>query len=147
MGETHYGNAMTEVALALAMAFFSIMILAMVSMGAAGETAKATTESNRIVAAKLAPAAPETPAQATAATRSDDTLLVYHGGRFLDRDLKPADPARMNFSGRVILALGPDVAMAEALAARARIDTDNLVVSMLNETWLRALARVDAEEK
>ena len=34
MGEDYYGNAMTEVALALAMAFFSIMVLAIVSMGA-----------------------------------------------------------------------------------------------------------------
>ena len=41
MGEAHYGNAMTEVALALAMAFFSIMILTMVSMRAAPEMAKA----------------------------------------------------------------------------------------------------------
>ena len=32
MGDTYYGNAMTEVALALSMAFFSIMILAMISM-------------------------------------------------------------------------------------------------------------------
>ncbi|MBL6929462.1 MAG: hypothetical protein ISR44_09855 [Rhodospirillales bacterium] len=33
MEDTGYGNAMTEIALALAMAFFSIMVLTMISMG------------------------------------------------------------------------------------------------------------------
>ena len=35
MGDTYYGNAMTEIALALSMAFFSIMILAIISMSTA----------------------------------------------------------------------------------------------------------------
>ena len=42
MGEDHYGNALTEVALALAMAFFSIMVLAIVSMGAVHHQAQRT---------------------------------------------------------------------------------------------------------
>ena len=56
MGETHYGNAMTEVALALAMAFFSIMILAMVSMGAAHNKAASDDrqKADTSIAAKLA---------------------------------------------------------------------------------------------
>ena len=136
MGETHYGNAMTEVALALAMAFFSIMVLAMVSMGA-GDFAAATKpdEASAVVAA-LAPSAPETEAAARLRPSVADTLVIYHGGAFLDRSLQPLDPAGMTFSGRVILALDPGLSMAEALAARARINTRNLVVSVLDETWL-----------
>ncbi|MEK9673064.1 MAG: hypothetical protein VW268_11270 [Rhodospirillaceae bacterium] len=34
MDGSHYGNAMTEIALVLAMAFFSLMVLTLVSMGA-----------------------------------------------------------------------------------------------------------------
>ena len=37
METTSSGNAMTEIALALAMAFFSIMVLTMISMGTTGE--------------------------------------------------------------------------------------------------------------
>lgn len=147
MGDTHYGNAMTEVALALAMAFFSIMILAMVSMGAGAGTGTAAETPDRAIAARLAPAAPDAPASATTAAAAADTLLIYHRGRFLDRDLAPVDPAAMRFSGRVVLALPPDLAMAEALTARGRVATENLVVSMLNQEWLGALARAEGKEK
>ena len=42
MTDDQHSNAMTEVALALAMAFFSIMVLAVVSMGVGTEDAAAT---------------------------------------------------------------------------------------------------------
>ena len=84
MGETHYGNAMTEVALALAMAFFSIMILAVVSMGAAHIKAvnDDRQKANTSIAAKLAPSKNSSPSAETAATQ-DDTLIIYHKGTVL----------------------------------------------------------------
>lgn len=141
MGDTHYGNAMTEVALALAMAFFSIMILAMVSMGAAHAPKPAAQAGQQTLAAKLAPNAPAEKSSGTATPAPEDTLLIYRSGRYFDRDLQPVEPERMTFSGRVILALAPETEMAEALQARSRIPTENLVVSLLNDKWLAALRR------
>jgi hypothetical protein len=140
MGDTHYGNAMTEVALALAMAFFSIMILTMVSMGAVhgAKEQDRTSPVQNSISAKLAPnAGPES--KSAAAPTGDDTLLIYHAGQFFDSDLNPADPANLPSGNRVILALSPETEMAEALQARARIQTENLIVSILNAEWLEAL--------
>ena len=148
MGDAHYGNAMTEVALALSMAFFSIMILAMVSMSAAHETARAPQDvPDKILAAKLAAAKPDTSKAGTASPSAEDTLIVYHRGKFLDRDLNPLDPKTIQSLGRVILALSPDTAMAEALKACSTIGAENLIVSMLNEKWLTALKRRQTQEK
>jgi len=148
MGDTHYGNAMTEVALALAMAFFSIMILAMVSMGAAHNKAGSADrpQADKSIAAKLAPTKNTTASAATAATQ-DDTLIIYHRGTYFDRDVKEIDPVTINPAGRVILALSPDTAMAEALEARSRLNTENLIVSMLNQAWLTTLNRRQIQEK
>ncbi len=135
MEDTSYGNAMTEVALALAMTFFSIMVLAMISMGVkqSGKTPAA--------GAMLAPAAPDSAPAAAIATTSDDLIVVFHGGRFYGRDLKPLDPATIKPRERVLLALDPALPMGQAITARARVNVDNLIVSTLDERWLTALRR------
>ena len=51
MSETHYGNAMTEIALARAMSFFSIMALTMASTGAGRTQAPEDAERTAIAAA------------------------------------------------------------------------------------------------
>ena len=129
------GNAMTEIALALAMGFFSIMVLTMVSMGAGnGETAEA-------VAAKLA--APKTDAEPAAvmSATEDDFVLVYHGGRLMDADLAPVALADVPTDRRIILAVDPAISMEEAIRIRASLATADLIVSTLDKRWLQRLER------
>lgn len=133
MEESGYGNAMTEIALALAMAFFSIMVLTMISMGVG------STDQKPVAAAVVAPAKPETTQAAEIAPGEEDTVVVFYGGRFLDRNLAPTDPTTIRSRGRVILALDPALPMNEALAARGRINVENLVVSVLDDRWLNRL--------
>ena len=148
MGEAHYGNAMTEVALALAMAFFSIMILTMVSMSAAPEMAKAPQKaSDKVLAAKLTKAKSSASKTGTISPNSEDTLVIYHQGKYLDKDLQPIDINNFQSEGRVVLALSPQTSMSEALAARSAIGIESLVVSTLNEKWLIALKRFQMREK
>ena len=121
---------MAEIALALAMGFFSIMVLTLISMGAAPQSGKA------VASAILAPSTAD-----RNATELDagDTVIVYYDGRFLDTQLKPVDPATVKPSGRLILAIDPGLPLGEAMTARARFADRDLVVSTLNGDWLRAL--------
>ncbi len=125
-------NAMTEIALALAMAFFSIMVLTMISMGAVENNNPA------VAGAMLTPAADDAKA-ATVKPKTNDVIVVYHSGRFYSRDLKPLDPSSINTSGRVLLALNPALPMAEAISVRAQINIRNLIVSTLDSRWLKTL--------
>jgi hypothetical protein len=136
-------NAMTEIALALAMAFFSIMILTMVSMGAGRETAKAA-------AARTDSSIRALPVQATAsATNSaeqtrvhkQDKVIVFHKGVFYDPALKPADPGTVTVEppARIILAISPDLSMARALDARARFSSRDVIVTTLSDEWITRL--------
>jgi len=109
------GNAMTEIALALAMAFFAIMILTMVSMGggtagvATPETAKPSikTPSNGL---RLLPPA----SQATARANAGDArvvqprqLIILSGGRFLNEKLQPLAPAAMRSMAKPVWRFRP----------------------------------------
>ena len=147
MGEDHYGNAMTEVALALAMAFFSIMVLAIVSMGAVHHQDQLTLlqEVDKSILVKLSQNKIRKSASENLPMK-DDTLVIYHEGMFYNNDLAPIEPLSIKPSGRIILAISPDTEMAETLSARMRFDSQNLVISMLNQEWLTALNRKNVKE-
>jgi len=133
------GNAMTEVALALAMAFFSLMVLTMVSMGTPNrdpqeKAVSAATPKMRVALSAKSTSRPEKAAD-------EPTLVVYWKGTFYDQDLRPLNLATQQFKGRVILALPPDLPMGLALEARSKVVSENLVVSTLNKTWLTRLSK------
>ena len=132
------GNAMTEIALAMAMGFFSIMVLTILSMGVG------SFETKNVAAAALAEAKSDAAAtRGTIEAGTDDFLVIFARGRFYDSKLKPIDPARVPADRRVILAVEPLLPMTEALAARARVAVRNLVVSTMDARWQKAIAGVN----
>jgi len=130
-------NAMTEIALAMAMGFFSIMVLTALSMGVAAPDPGAS--SRRIATAAIADSGAAAGPGAIDRVTDDDVLIVFDGERFLGRDLKPLDPARIDSSRRVVLAVGPSLTMDQALQARRRIAGERLVITTLDADWRRAL--------
>ena len=147
MGDTYYGNAMTEVALALSMAFFSIMILAIISMSTAEKImAKEKVQSVSPVTAKLISTKPAGSISKTIKPATKDTLVIYHNGQYFDHQLKPLNPSAIGTSGRIILAFAPNTPMSGAMATGTFIKGKDLVVSILTEKWVAALKRLEKTE-
>ena len=142
------GNAMTEIALALAMAFFAIMILTMVSMGGGGPagvvtptTPKSSVKTPPDGLRLLPPAS-----HATGRLNAGDTrvvparqLIIYSGGRFLDEKLQPLEAAAMNAMAKPVLAVSPELSLAQVMAAKDRLSLPALTVTILNRQWLAAI--------
>lgn len=137
-------NAMTEIALALAMGFFSIMVLAMVSMGVGG---RETEKPSPIAAVTVAETAAETTGNGAISPTDDDTLIIFDGSRYFDRALEPIDLKSIASSKRVILAIDPSVPLSSAIGARRAILADDVVVATLNQRWRDALAERAASER
>jgi len=135
---------MTEVALALAMAFFSLMVLTMVSMGAQNSDSPSSSRS-ATTTSKMTVALSSKANQKQKEGPKKTTLVVFWNGTFLDRNLQPFNPEAQKFEGRVILALPPELPMGQALEARAKIKAGNLVVSALNDKWLDRLSRITTQ--
>lgn len=141
------GNAMTEIALALAMAFFAIMILTMVSMGGgqSGAATKIVPKSNGAMATeglRMLPSDNRAPAQTDAgATRKikPQQLIIFSGGRFLNDKLQVIKREAMMAMIRPVLAVSPDLSMAQVMAARKRLALPGLTVTTLNQQWIEAL--------
>ena len=137
MSDASFSNAMTEIALALAMAFFSIMVLAMVSMSIPREGAASADASE--AALDLTPAA--TANDQTATLVSAPFLVIFHEGRFLGEDLRALDIQSLPQT-RLVLAIAPDTEMAAAMRIRERIARPDLTVTTLDDRWITALKEI-----
>lgn len=130
-------NAMTEVALALAMGFFSIVVLMLISMG----SGNGTVEPVAFEAVPVVRALTDSPA----ATRGGegDRIVLFDGTRFLDTQLRPVDPRTLMVpdGGRLVLAVSPELTFAQVSDARRAFATSDLVVTTLDARWTDALAR------
>ena len=134
-------NAMSECALALAMAFFSIMVLTMVSMGAAGQS-KRVSSADFARSIAIAPTSPMAKAADTSDASNAQTIIIHYRGRFLDTDLKPIDPTNLSFDRPLILAIEPSASMVDAIAIREQIPALALTVTTLDVRWLEALKEI-----
>ncbi len=130
-------NAMTEVALALAMGFFSIMVLTLISMGG-GERETISFEAVPIVATS-----PDSPSATNAG--SEDRIVIYDGRGFLDPQLTPVTPETMTSpnGGRLVLAVLPELSFAQVADARRRFASADLVVTTLDAHWARRLSETE----
>ena len=139
---TQPDNAMTEIALALAMGFFSIMVLTMVSMGA-GQVVSVSADALKAPSAQtekinMVSAEPDNKKTSAAPTERGD-VIVHYKGEFFDADLKVIDPSAFTPSGNAVLALDPSLSMSDAMAARAQIRVPNLTVTTLTKNWITRL--------
>lgn len=124
-------GAMTEVALALAMGFFSILVLTLVSMGGGESPSYQAVHLVQTSSERTASVLPEI----------DDLIVIFDGERYLDTDLNPLDPASVTTDGeqRIVLAIDPSVRLADVMAARSRIAVSNLVIANLDARWRTAI--------
>lgn len=122
-------DPMTEIALALAMGFFSVMVLSVVSL-----TAEPAADAMRLAADS-----------ANRARNDEGRLVIYYGGRFLDDRLQPVDTATLASSTSgdtpIVLGTSPLLSIGEAMDARSRIDHERVVVTRLSPEWMERLTR------
>lgn len=133
-------NAMSEIALALAMAFFSIMVLTMVSMGNGGKSAGAPSPAAdngfRILATSN-----DTEVSDSSIMAAPEKLIIHFEGQYLDSRLRPVDPGELIEGTGWFLAIDPALSMADAVEARKDLPTNDVTVISLNAAWMTALQK------
>ncbi|MBK19957.1 MAG: hypothetical protein CMM52_14085 [Rhodospirillaceae bacterium] len=138
MSSSSQENAMTEIALAMAMGFFSVMVLTAISMGA--PVAKSSSkQSNAIPIAILAQNSTSASKGTATKITKKDLLVVYDGKTYRDRQLATLDPRQIRSAGRVILAVTPDLSMSAAMNAQKNLAAKNIVITTLDARWDQAL--------
>ena len=111
-------NAMTEIALAMAMGFFSIMVLTSMSM-VIQKVPKVVRAPQSIATTILIPQDEKNGPEGR--LKENDQLVIFDGQNFLDRDLSRLDLSTLVREHRVILAVAQDLRIASILSAQDRL--------------------------
>ena len=143
MSDTTQTNAMAEIALALAMAFFSIMVLTMVSMGSGMVVEAASKSQAEFIEdpVSLAQNSEDAPPQdkGTATQVEPENLVIFYKGQYFNDQLERLKPASVKRDEKMVLAVAPDLSMSQTLKARKDLSVSDITVVVLDQKWLSAL--------
>lgn len=139
-------SAMTEVALALAMGIFSIMVLTMISMGIGpAETGNKPEKNSAQNIEALVVSGKAQSKNGTSSLKQTDFIVIFHQGEFFDQSLKTISAQTVSQSAkaenqRIVLAIDPSAPLDKVLKARDSFAADNLIVTRLDQAWIDRLA-------
>lgn len=133
-------NALVEISLALAMAFFALLVVALVSIAAPAQQDVEAVERPRAAVEEIG-----LTADLGEAPRSDGTaprFLLHHRGRWFDIGGVAVEPALLAADRRrLVVALSPELTLAEAREAQKAVrhlDTPP-TLTILSHAWIKRL--------
>jgi len=143
-------QAMTEVALGLSMAFFSLLILALFSIGLPEQTLKNAAVQNgqpslnKDEQIKLVSNSGKSSSNKTSKNPKQQ-YAFYFNGQFYNKQLKHLHID--NFSSfetqqPLILAVQDNLPLKHIMALRQQINHPNLSITMLNQSWQTQLEKM-----
>ena len=137
-------NALVEIALALAMAFFSIMVLAMVSMGVPEKIKQSQKSLSRQFqdVIKLHPSNEHKKATSNTGASGQikrDELIIFYRNKFFDPELQEVSAQRLGALNIKVVAVEPSIPAVEALKVRKMFGSNSVVVTLLDDKWLARL--------
>lgn len=151
MQQAHHDTstqAMTEVALGLSMAFFSLLILALFSIGLPeqAEKSKPVQKQQSLSAEQQLKLAPRNTGTSTKkASKNNQQYAFYFNGQFYDKNLKRLsieNLAAFEVTRPLILAVPDNLPLLQVMALRKQINHPNLSITMLNQKWQMQLEKV-----
>lgn len=130
---------MAEVALALAMAFFCIMVLTLVSMG----PQMITQHRSSVQPVRPVRIVPHSEQAGPGRSLVDISQMVLFDGRdFFDGQLVQLDPADLSPTTDWVLAVLPDLAFSTVVAARDRIRAEAVTITDMSTDWIVRIKEV-----
>ena len=126
IGDTE--NPLTEVALALSMAFFSLMVLMLFaitnsSSGSAQQTVKVDGPTSNEI------------------KKESPTFLIFFNGKYFDETLQLTKPGNQDKEKPLFLAVMPDLDVRSMMDAMQKVNHPSPEVITLSQDWIRALSQ------
>lgn len=124
-------NPLTEVALALSMAFFSLMVLMLFAITNAPQSA-----AGQSVHIKSAASAEKTDAK--------PAYLIFYKGAYYDENLQPASPDSPATDRPLLLAVMPELNVGAMMQVMRSLSHPEPEVVTLTQDWINVLEKMGA---
>nr|WP_297347536.1 hypothetical protein [uncultured Glaciecola sp.] len=132
-------QAMTEVALALSMAFFSLLLLALVSIGVPESTEKITQDAQTTVPEfVLTESSSAIQSAEDKKQPSDIQYIFYFEDKLYDKYLQETQIKSLNNKQKLVVAMPMDTEITQALTLQRRFKNFDLALSIMDSEWLAA---------
>ncbi|PKI02251.1 hypothetical protein [Glaciecola sp. 33A] len=132
-------QAMTEVALALSMAFFSLLLLALVSIGVPQSTDNTEQKMHTTVPAFVLTESTQTRQSAEGKKEPTEIQYVfYYAATLYDQNLIQTQINKLNTMQKVILAMPMDTDVTQALTLQKKFKDFDLSLTIMDHEWLAA---------
>jgi hypothetical protein len=130
-------QAMTEVALALSMAFFSLLLLALVSIGVPQRGVQApefvlTETKEAHVDIK------NTDKELADRDIAETQYIFYFASKLYDKNLKEMNISQLNPQQKLVLAMPEDTEVTQALSLQKGFNGFDLSLTIMDGDWLAA---------
>ncbi len=136
MQENPTNQAMTEVALGLSMAFFALLIVALISISQPNTNKQAALNSKD----KIEVTDSEKESGQVSQTQDDKTQwLIYYQSQYFDQNLKIQTPSSYSKHKALVLAVSPLLKLNEIISLKQKINHPKLSITQLNQQWLDRL--------
>ena len=124
-------NALTEVSLALAMAFFSIMILSIFAVSQSSilknQPKLEIKDKNNIPPEKI---------------KSEDTLIYYHDNMFYDKDFNDVNLKKYHKTiNKIILSVSPKISLENLFKIKKKFKNLNVKITQHDEILFKSIIR------
>jgi hypothetical protein len=133
-------QAMTEVALGLSMAFFALLILALLSFQM--PSPKQALKPNKTASNELSEQVQIKSANATAQNNtvaSDTQFIFFYQGGFINQQLQTLQLSTLQTTAPVVLAVEKSLSFAEVINIRQKINHPSLSITLITKEWQNVL--------
>ncbi len=140
-------SAMTEVALGLSMAFFTLFIVAMISMGFPTETKQTAAklpegiQKNTAIDIKI-----DNKNKSDNSDKSEAQFAFYFNNKFYDQSLTQRSIDSFSKEQNLIIAVDPMLSFAQVLLLRQQVSHPKLSITASNKTWYSRLQQMSISD-
>jgi hypothetical protein len=133
-------SAMTEVALGLSMAFFTLLIVSLISMGFStkieGNVTKIAENSQKDLTIDIKK-------DSKNKSSTDDIQFVFFfDGKFYDQSLGLRSIDSFSQAKKLIIAVNPDLSFAEVFSLKQQVKHPKLSITVSNDAWRSRLQQI-----
>ncbi len=131
-------QAMTEVSLALSMAFFSLLLVALISIGvpeSAGAAQMKAVTVPEFVLTEASSGAKDTQAENK---QLETQYIFYFDSKFYDQGLKNVEMNKLDSTQKLVIAMPMDTDVSQALALQKQFRGFDLSLTIMDDKWRAA---------
>jgi len=137
-------NAMTEVALGLCMAFFSLLVLALISIGLPSaidiQEEQQSAAQKLLQISKMRLLAQSSQNEQKPETAKQTQIVIYWAGMFMDTNKKILSSESLAEMENVVIAVDPQISFTQLLALQQSVAGKHMQLTTLSDEWINSFA-------